>query len=409
MNIRVYEENRENHPSPARIKVIGTGGGGSNAVNRMIACGLGGVEFIAVNTDVQDLNKSNAEIKLQIGSKFTFGRGAGGKPEIGEKAALEDREMLVEALKDADMVFVTAGMGGGTGTGSAPVIAKIARENGSLTVGVVTKPFEFEGRHRMSLAEAGIERMREAVDTLIIIPNQHLLNLVERRTPITEAFLKADDVLRQGVQGIADLITKTGLINIDFADVEAIIQGQGEAIMGIGVGSGDNRAAEAASNAVDNPLLEDTAIDGASRFLVNVTGGADFSLAEFKDVVDIITANADPNAVIIAGAIVDPDLGDALRVAVIATGFQKGGVEALPVGNPEEEPSEPDYIGIREWTEMRNQTKAGGYQAKTGYLPSRAANAYREEDLDVPTVIRDKKFALDNRLIRKTGTEGRDA
>ncbi|MDR3139457.1 MAG: cell division protein FtsZ [Treponema sp.] len=410
MNIRVFEENKEHYPNPARIKVIGTGGGGSNAVNRMIACGLEGVEFIAVNTDVQDLNKSNAGIKLQIGSKLTFGRGAGGKPEIGEKAALEDRDMLAEALKDADMVFVTAGMGGGTGTGSAPVIAKIAQENGALTVGVITKPFEFEGGHRMGLAEKGIDRMREAVDTLIIIPNQHLLNLVERRTPITEAFLKADDVLRQGVQGISDLITKTGLINIDFADVEAIIQGQGEAIMGIGIGSGDNRATDAASNAVDNPLLEDTAIDGASRFLVNVTGGEDFSLAEFKDVVDIITANADPNAIIIAGANLDPDLGDALRVTVIATGFHKEETETLQMGALEEEQSEPDFIGIQEWDEMRKKIKAGGgYQAKAGYLPSRTASVYREEDLEVPTVIRDKKFALDSRLVNKPCTEGREA
>jgi cell division protein FtsZ len=239
-------------PAPATIKVIGAGGGGSNAVNRMIECGLQGVEFIAVNTDMQDLNKSKAETKLQIGSKLTNGRGAGGKPEIGEKAANEDKDLIGDAIKGADMVFVTAGMGGGTGTGSAPVIAKIAREEGALTVGVVTKPFGFEGPYKMRLAQEGIKKMRESVDTLIIIPNQLLFNVVERRTPLTQAFLKADDVLRQGVQGISDLITETGLINIDFADVESTIKGQGDALMGIGFGSGENRAADAANHAIDD-------------------------------------------------------------------------------------------------------------------------------------------------------------
>jgi cell division protein FtsZ len=402
MNIRVNEEGegRINYPSPARIKVIGTGGGGSNAVNRMISCGLQGVEFIAVNTDLQDLNKSKAEIKLQIGSKVTCGRGAGGKPEIGEKAANEDRELIADALKNADMVFVTAGMGGGTGTGSAPVIAKAARENGALTVGVVTKPFDFEGRFRMRLAEEGINKMREVVDTLIIIPNQHLLNLVERRTPITEAFLKADDVLRQGVQGISDLITETGLINIDFADVEAIIQGQGDALMGIGLGSGDNRATEAATKAVDNPLLEDTAMDGATRLLVNVTGGEDFSLAEFQEVVNIITANADPDAVIISGANLDSSLKDTLRVTVIATGFQNSGVKALPGdGAKITSTADTDFINIEEWKSIREGKK-------DSYLSPRGGAGRDPADMDIPTVIRDKTFARDNSSVRKTGTEG---
>jgi cell division protein FtsZ len=405
MNIRVYEEHEErfNYPSPARIKVIGTGGGGSNAVNRMIVCGLQGVEFIAVNTDLQDLNKSNAEIKLQIGSKITCGRGAGGKPEIGEKAANEDRELIADALKDADMVFVTAGMGGGTGTGSAPVIAKVARENGALTVGVVTKPFEFEGRFRMRLAEEGINKMREVVDTLIIIPNQHLLNLVERRTPITEAFLKADDVLRQGVQGISDLITETGLINIDFADVEAIIQGQGDALMGIGLGSGDNRATEAATGAVDNPLLEDTAIDGATRLLVNVTGGEDFSLAEFQEVVNIITANADPDAVIISGANLDSNLKDTLRVTVIATGFQNNGVKPGQRDAAKNTPSgDAEYINIAEWDTMRGGIKQQPFLSPRG-------GAYGEEDIDTPTVLRDKKFIRENTLDKQSGADKREA
>jgi cell division protein FtsZ len=387
MNVEVHDEKLMG-PSPAVIKVIGTGGGGSNAVNRMIACGLQGVEFIAVNTDVQDLNKCKANRKLQIGTKITGGRGAGGKPEIGEKAAQDDRELIADVLKGANMVFVTAGMGGGTGTGSAPIIAQIARECGALTVGVVTKPFDFEGRSRMRLAEVGITKLRESVDTLIIIPNQHLLNIVERRTPITEAFLKADDVLRQGVQGISDLVTETGLINIDFADVEAIIQGQGDALMGIGYGTGDNRATEAANAAIDNPLLEDTAIEGATRFLVNVTGGEDFSLVEFQEVVSIITAKADPEAVIISGASLDSSLGDKLRVTVIATGFQAETVKTAKKEQTHEtvKTTESDFIDIYEWEKIREQTK------RTGFSPSR--HNYQEDDLDVPTVIRDRKHNL---------------
>jgi cell division protein FtsZ len=387
MNVEVHDE-RLMGPNPAIIKVIGTGGGGCNAINRMIAHGLQGVEFIAVNTDVQDLNKCKANKKLQIGAKITGGRGAGGKPDIGEKAAQDDQELIADTLRGANMVFVTAGMGGGTGTGSAPIIAQVAKSCGALTVGVVTKPFDFEGRSRMRLAETGIDRLREAVDTLITIPNQHLLNIVERRTPITEAFIRADEVLLQGVQGISDLVTETGLINIDFADVEAIIQGQGDALMGIGYGSGDNRATEAANTAIDNPLLEDTTIEGATRFLVNVTGGEDFSLVEFQEVVTIITAKADPEAVIISGASLDPNLADKLRVTVIATGFQSETAKAVKKEQTHDtvKPIESsDFIDISEWEKLRDQTKRQGYSAR---------HNYQEDDLEVPTVIRDRKYNL---------------
>jgi cell division protein FtsZ len=397
MNVEVHDDQLLG-PSPAVIKVIGTGGGGCNAVNRMIACGLQGVEFIVVNTDVQDLNKCKANKKLQIGAKITGGRGAGGKPDIGEKAAQDDQELIMEVLKGANMVFVTAGMGGGTGTGSAPIIAKVAKECGALTVGVVTKPFEFEGRSRMRQAEAGIDKLREAVDSLIIIPNQHLFNIVERKTPMTEAFLKADDILRQGVQGISDLVTETGLINIDFADVETIIKGQGDALMGIGYGTGDNRATEAANNAIDNPLLEGTAIEGATRFLVNVSGSEDLSLVEFQDVVNIITAKADPDAEIISGTSLDPSLGDKLRVTVIATGFQAEVVKAVKKDPPQELPksNESNFINFREWDEMRGQTK------QQTFSPSRTS--YQDDDLDIPTVIRDRKYNL-NKDIPLQGKE----
>ena len=263
----------QDEPVPAIIKVVGAGGGGANAVNRMIERGLSGVQFIAINTDLQDLNnKSKAETKLQIGSRVTGGRGAGGKPEIGEEAANEDREAIAGVLRGADMVFVTAGMGGGTGTGSAPVIAKTAKEQGALTVGVVTKPFDCEGRYKMKIAEEGIKKLRDAVDTLIIIPNQALFKLVERSTTFDQACHQADDVLRQGVQGISDIIIKPGIINTDFADVQSIMKGQGDALMGIGIGTGENRAREAAASAIDNPMLEDTSIDGATRVLVNIAG-----------------------------------------------------------------------------------------------------------------------------------------
>ncbi|MDR3343866.1 MAG: cell division protein FtsZ [Treponema sp.] len=385
MNIEVLED-KVMAPGPALIKVIGTGGGGCNAVNRMISCGLQGVEFIAVNTDAQDLNKCKANRKLQIGAKFTAGRGAGGKPDVGEKAANEDRELISEALKGANMVFVTAGMGGGTGTGSAPIIAQVAKECGALTVAVVTKPFDFEGRFRMRLAEEGISKLRDAVDTLIIIPNQHLLTIVERRTPITEAFLKADDVLRQGVQGISDLVSQTGLINIDLEDAETIMREQGDALMGIGYGKGDNRASEAASQAMDNPLLEDTSIEGATRILVSVSGGDDFSLAEFQDVVNIITAKADPDAIIISGVYLDTSLGEQLRVTVIATGFQAETVKTVQPGKVHETSTEEkggDFIPYDEWQRIRARSTT-----RPDFFMSR--NNYADDDLEVPAVIRSK-------------------
>ena len=381
----------ERTASPTIIKVIGTGGGGSNAVNRMIACGLQNVQFIVANTDLQALALSNAPVKLPLGSKLTGGLGAGGKPDVGEKAAAEDREMIANVLRGADMVFVTAGMGGGTGTGAAPVIAQIARELGALTVGVVTKPFEFEGRYKMRLADEGIAKMREAVDTLIVIPNQHLLKIVERNTPIRQAFLIADDVLRQGVQGISDLITVPGNINIDFADVRTTMQGQGDALMGIGLGSGDNRAVDAATNAINNPLLEDCRIEGANRILVNVTGGEDFSLTEFQEVVSIITANADSDALIIVGNALDPTMQDRAQVTVIATGFQLEGSRAGAGPKVVEavKKEDGDFIRYDEWKSMTEKAKP-----PAEFLSYRN---FREDDLDVPTVIRDRKFSSEKK------------
>lgn len=304
----------------AQIKVIGVGGGGSNAVNRMIAAGLRGVEFISVNTDAQALYLANSECKLQIGEKLTKGLGAGANPEIGAQAAEESREDIKQALKGADMVFVTAGMGGGTGTGAAPIIAEVARELGALTVGVVTKPFTFEGRRRAAAAERGIGLLKEKVDTLITIPNDRLLQVVDKRTPILEAFRIADDVLRQGVQGISDLIAVPGLINLDFADVKTIMKETGAALMGIGVGTGDNRTVEAAKKAIASPLLE-TSIDGARGVLLNITGGVNLSLFEVNEAADIVAEAADPDANIIFGAVIDESLDDEVRITVIATGF----------------------------------------------------------------------------------------
>ena len=320
MKIEIQDDSRvlgEAYGSPTVIKVVGVGGGGSNAVNRMIAAGVQNVEFCAVNTDLQALQRSNAEVRLPIGSELTGGLGAGGKPEVGEKAALEDKSEIQRVVQGADMVFITAGMGGGTGTGAAPVIAQIARDMGILTVGIVTKPFDFERRFKMQLAEQGIARLRESVDTLIVIPNQHLLKIVDKSTPITQAFLVADDVLRQAVQGISDLITKPGEINIDFADVRTIMHGQGEALMGIGVGDGDNRAVDAATSSINNPLLEDASIEGAKRILVNVSGGLDFTLSEYEEILNIITATADEDALIIAGTAVDELMENEVKVSVI--------------------------------------------------------------------------------------------
>lgn len=309
-----------NLDSLATIKVIGVGGGGNNAVNRMIEHGVQGVEFIAVNTDAQALNLSKAEVKMQIGAKLTRGLGAGANPEVGKKAAEESKEQIEEALNGADMVFVTAGMGGGTGTGAAPVIAQIARDLGALTVGVVTRPFTFEGRKRSNQAAGGIDSMKAAVDTLIVIPNDRLLEIVDKSTPMLEAFREADNVLRQGVQGISDLIAVPGLINLDFADVKTIMSNKGSALMGIGVAAGENRAAEAAKKAISSPLLE-TSIDGAQGVLMNITGGSNLSLYEVQEAADIVATASDQEVNMIFGSVINEDLNDEIVVTVIATGF----------------------------------------------------------------------------------------
>ncbi|GHV94129.1 cell division protein FtsZ [Spirochaetia bacterium] len=393
-----FTQQQQDEPVPANIKVIGAGGGGSNAVNRMIESGLSGVQFIAVNTDAQDLyNKSKAKNKLQIGVKLTGGRGAGGKPQIGEEAANEDRDAIAEALRDADMVFVTAGMGGGTGTGSAPVIARIARDLGALTVGVVTKPFDYEGRHKLRLAEEGIKKLKESVDTLIIIPNQHLFKMVERSTSFDKACLLADDVLRQGVQGISDLITKTGIINTDFADVESTMKDQGDALMGIGYGGGENRAKDAASSAIDNPLLEDTSIDGATRVLVNITGPQDISLVEIDEVMNTIRAKADQDVEIIFGVRYDPELGDNIRVTVIATGFKNAAVYTIDQKpNAEGKKAEDTgFINYSDFVQLRERNK------RPDYLPPKDY----QDDLDVPAVIRH----YDYQAAERKAADGRDA
>jgi cell division protein FtsZ len=308
----------------AVIKVVGVGGGGINAVNRMVDAGLRGVEFIACNTDAQALAMCDADIKLNIGHELTKGLGAGANPEVGQGAAAESRDEIKEALKGADMVFVTAGEGGGTGTGAAPVIADIAKnEIGALTVGVVTRPFAFEGTQRSRQAQEGIQRLREYVDTLIVIPNEKLLAIVERRTSILDAFREADNILRQGVQGITDLITIPGLINLDFADVRTIMHDAGSALMGIGTAGGENRAAEAAKIAISSPLLEES-VEGAMGILLNITGGHDLGLFEVNEAAEIVQSAADSNSNIIFGAVIDDGMGDEVRVTVIATGFDHG-------------------------------------------------------------------------------------
>jgi len=399
MEIIEISDGPVSEPSPTVIKVIGTGGGGCNAVNRMIECGLENVRFIAANTDLQALNRCKSENKLPIGSKLTRGLGAGGKPQIGEDAAMEDREMIMNALKGADMVFVTTGMGGGTGTGSAPVIAEIARECGALTVGVVTKPFDFEGKQKMRIADEGIEKLKQAVDTLIVIPNQHLLKLVDRHLGMKEAFKKADDVLRQGVQGISDLIIGEGEINIDFADIRAFMEGQGDAIMGIGRGSGENRAKDAASNAIHNPMLDEASINGASNVLVNVTSNEDFSLPEFEEIVNVVTENADENAVIKAGWIIDEKMNDSIQVTVIATGFNQPKIVSINSRKQQNaEKPKNDFLFSRDefenlkfpgkkesaFTRESAFSKDGGYSGAF----SRESAFSGEYDYDVPAVLR---------------------
>lgn len=352
----------------AQIKVIGVGGGGSNAVNRMIDSGVKGVEFIAVNTDAQALNRSLADTKLQIGDKLTRGLGAGANPEIGKKAAEESREQVENALKGADMVFVTAGMGGGTGTGAAPIIAEVAREIGALTVGVVTRPFTFEGRRRSKQAENGITTLKEKVDTLIVIPNDRLLEIVDKNTPMLEAFREADNVLRQGVQGISDLIAVPGLINLDFADVKTIMTERGSALMGIGMATGENRAAEAAKKAICSPLLE-TSIDGARGVLMNITGGTNLSLYEVNEAADIVASSSDQEVNMIFGAVINEELKDEIMVTVIATGFEE---------QEQARPAKPQFQRTRH---------VPGDDSQLNIRPFNKA----DDNLDIPTFLRNRR------------------
>jgi cell division protein FtsZ len=354
----------------AVIKVVGVGGAGTNAVNRMVDAGLSGVEFIAVNTDAQSLGMCDADVKIHIGSKATRGLGAGADPAVGQAAAQETRDELKEALKGADMIFVTAGEGGGTGTGAAPIVAELGRELEALTVGVVTRPFAFEGRVRAEQAERGVQTLRERVDTLILIENDRLLQVVEKRTPITDAFRIADDVLRQGVQGITDLITVPGLVNLDFADVRTIMSDAGSALMGIGTASGENRAAEAARTAVSSPLLEES-IEGATGILLNITGGPDMGLFEVNEAAEVVTGAADQNANVIFGAVIDDAMKEEIRVTVIATGFGA--------------------------SRRRKPTRERGFEPRERELeapvpaaPAREDFQVRDDVLDVPSFLRDE-------------------
>src|SRR6185369_2041653 len=330
----------EHERTGARIKVIGVGGGGSNAVNRMVQGGLEGVEFIVANTDLQALRASPAPCKLQIGGKLTKGLGAGADPNVGRQAALEDTESILSALDGADMIFVTTGLGGGTGTGAAPVIASLASELGALTIAVVTKPFTFEGKKRQMQAERGLEALKDCVDTIITIPNQRLLTIIDRNTPLTEAFATADDVLRQAIQGISDLILVPGLINLDFADVRTIMSGMGLAMMGTGVAEGPDRAMEAARKAISSPLLEGASVNGSRGVIINVTGGPDLSLVEVSEAASIVQEAADEEANIIFGAVVDPALKGKVKITVIATGF------GAPAGTHSRLPQAPGMTPI---------------------------------------------------------------
>ena len=362
-----YEDNSKlMMDGTATIKVIGVGGAGNNAINRMIEAGIKGVEFIAVNTDRQALQLSKASAKIQIGEKITRGLGAGANPDIGAQSADESKGEIAEVLRGADMVFVTAGMGGGTGTGAAPVVAAAAKEMGILTIGVVTKPFTFEGKKRLSQAERGIESLKAKVDTLVVIPNDKLLQIIDRKTSIIEAFKMADDVLRQGVQGISDLIAVPGLINLDFADVKTIMLNTGMAHMGIGRASGENRAEDAAKQAIESPLLE-TSIEGARGVIINITGSSDLGLHEVNTAAELIQRSVDSEANIIFGSVVDEDMGDEISITVIATGFeQEQNITSLGVEN----------IVNRAWDKKINQT------------PASTEPQYSTNDLDIPAFLR---------------------
>jgi len=358
----------------ARIKVIGIGGGGSNAVNRMIEAGIEGIEFLVANTDLQALKRSSAPIKIQLGSRLTKGLGAGADPNVGREAALEDTDKIIEVLEGADMVFVTTGLGGGTGTGAAPIIASLATELDALTVAVVTKPFQFEGRRRMQQAEQGLRELRECVDTVITIPNERLLHTVDRGVSLSDSFRVADDVLRQAVQGISDLITVPGLINLDFADVKSIMQGMGMALMGAGRATGENRAIEATQQAISSPLLEEATIQGAKGVLINITGGPDLTLFEVNAASSIIRESADDDANIIFGAVIDESLTDEMKITVIATGFDREVSSVASAAATTAIPAPPPRYVARPADD----------------LPRPMMGTPRVDDLDVPTFIRKK-------------------
>ena len=367
----------------AKIKVIGVGGGGGNAVNRMIAAEVKGVDFMVANTDAQALQASNAPFKVQLGTKLTKGLGSGGNPEIGRRAALEDTEKIIEALEGADMVFVTAGLGGGTGTGGAPIVASLARELGALTVAVVTKPFAFEGKRRMMQAEQGLAELGQAVDTVICIPNERLMQYVDKGTSFFEAFRIADDILRQGVQGISDIITITGIINRDFADIKAIMEGMGYAMMGTAVATGENRAVDATNRAMASPLLEDASINGAQGILLNITGSSKLTLYEVHEASTLVQKAAAENANIIFGAVHNESMGDAVKVTVIATGIksEKMGIKTLPTPSPALRSAQQSIKNIL---------------AKKERLPVEQPNSnltteIQEDDLDVPAFIRRRR------------------
>jgi cell division protein FtsZ len=387
----------------ARIKVVGVGGGGSNAVNRMVRTGLSGVEFVVANTDLQALQQSPASTKIQIGGKLTKGLGAGADPNVGRNAALEDTDKLIEVLDGADMVFVTTGLGGGTGTGAAPVIASLATELGALTIAVVTKPFKFEGKRRGSQAERGLAELRDCVDTVITIPNERLLATIDRRTPLPEAFAAADDILRQAIQGISDLILVPGLINLDFADVKTIMSGMGFAIMGTGIAEGEDRAMEAANRAISSPLLEDASVRGARGVIINVTGGTDISLTEVSEASSIIQEAAHEEANIIFGAVVDPTMSGSIKITVIATGFDRP--EVAQRGVPSRTPVELNHYQNAVWQEPTaepaavNTGRVGIIRRPVVELPSTSIPAFSLDDhmatgtgdsspLDVPAFLR---------------------
>jgi cell division protein FtsZ len=381
------KKQQANSEAFARIKVIGVGGGGSNAVNRMIEEGIQGVEFIAVNTDAQALNLSRANIKVRLGDKLTRGLGAGGDPEIGRKAAEESADELYNVLKGSDMIFVTAGMGGGTGTGAAPIVAQVAKDVGALTIGVVTRPFTFEGGRRMQSAEAGISKLKEHAHTLIAIPNDRLLQIADKRASLQDAFRLADDVLHQGIQGISELITIPGLINLDFADVKTIMSEGGAALMAVGTGSGDDRAKNAAEQAISSKLLDIT-IDGARGVLFNVTGGPEMTLFEVNQAAAIIRETAHPDVNMIFGAVIDPNMGDNIRITVIATGFERSGVprrmlERSTLRSLDQQPAH--YVRPGEPVSVNADVVTGG-ATKPATPP-----AIKSDDLDIPTFLRNRR------------------